>query len=108
LKEIGLANTKISDKSVGRLMFATINYTRLEVINLESNSKIGFTTASFILQQLCNSPNGKITLREVFLEYTKVSIALSRCLEEALFNYQEGNYEKVNQISKRHINKGKR
>ena len=74
LKEIGLANTRITDKGAMGILYTVMRCTQLEVINLEGNNKIGFNSASFILQQLILNPGKmKITLREVFLDYTKVS-----------------------------------
>ncbi|CAI2380960.1 unnamed protein product [Moneuplotes crassus] len=105
LKEIGLANTKISDKGAIGILFAAIQYTPLEVVNLEGNNKIGFNTASFILQQLMINPGQtNISLREVFLEYTKVSSSLRASLNDALDNYQEGNISMVNKISNKYNN----
>ena len=103
MKEIGVANTKLSDKGAIAILFAAIKYSLLEVINFEGNNKIGFNTASFILQQLISIvKQPKIALREVFLEYTKVSSALRRSLEEALDSYQSGNFGIISQISQKY------
>jgi hypothetical protein len=103
LKELGLSNTKITDKSTPKLFFVLMKHSFLEVINLECNSKVGFSTASFILQQLVNSgSSSKISLREVFLEYTKVSYSFRRSLDVALHSYQNGNLNAVARISKRY------
>ena len=101
LKEVGLSNTKITDRSSIKLMFALLKHTSVEVINLECNQGIGFNTASFILQQLWIFENqSKIKLREVFLEYTKVSTALRNSLDDALFSYHKGDLQNLNRISK--------
>ena len=101
LKEIGLSNTKISDKSSIKLMFALLKHTLVEVINFEWNQGIGFNTASFILQQLwVIGSQTKIRLREVFLEYTKVSTTLRNSLDEALFSYHKGDFQNLTRISK--------
>jgi len=63
----------VNGKFMG-ILYTVMRCTQLEVINLEGNNKIGFNSASFILQQLILNPGKmKITLREVFLDYTKVS-----------------------------------
>jgi len=107
LKEVGLSNTKVTDKGIHKLLLVFMKHTFLEVINLEWNLKIGFRTASFILQQLCSAGDSqKISLREVFLEYTKVSDSLRTSLEIALHSYHTGNLSAVNRISRRYSNGG--
>lgn len=104
-KEIGLSNTKVTDKSVIKLLLVIMKFSFLEVINLEWNPKIGFRTASFILHQLCKAGSqGKIALREVFLEYTKVSSSLRNSLDLALHSYQNGNLTTLSKISNKYNN----
>lgn len=87
-----------------------MKFTQVQVVNFECNSGIGFSTASFLLQELGRTgTTEKISLKEIFLEYTNVSSSLKASLNSALFNYHEGNHYEVNKITKRYnLNSGYR
>ena len=49
-KELHLQATKISDKGCMKLLSVFCQFTKLEVLNLDSNTGIGFKTANFMLK----------------------------------------------------------
>jgi len=52
LKELHLAGTKITDRSAQPLIHTLILKTKLEILNLENNTGIGFKTGNLILNTL--------------------------------------------------------
>ena len=78
--------------------------TNVEVINLESNTGIGFKTANLCLQVIQSAQNkesDRVSLKEIGLDYTKCSEQIKRKLRTALNNHQSMGDGLISRVQKK-------
>lgn len=88
-----MVGTKVTDKSGVKILSYFCQYTWLETLNLESNTGIGFKTASFMLKVISysrQSKNDKLYLWDLRLDYTNVSNGLKKWLREEMLSIDLG------------------